>query len=338
MSSPQLSAPQRKPGAKSSSRVLLGLMVLALAAIGGFTIAYYRLVHYDRQAVLHIPPGTAMAARLDVEQVVLYEPLRKHLFPVLNDARGQDKPPALERFERLTSVNLGMDLRELVFCAAPGGDWALLVGGLFPTSGVIEGLAQLLEQDQVRSCQLSGTTLSCTSPRLLMRQADDGVIVLASSEAQLHKAATPSTTFEELGMPREGAGAFVITDQALRPLLDNPLLRLAPGGTTLSRIQRANAELSLGQNADVKLTLIPGEGLSVEQLQAHAEQLLSVLKVLSSLNPSGGLASERQLLARASIQAAPGGLVVRSHYTQQELDLAAREIAGAMRAWLDAPD
>ena len=323
--------------ARSPRSVLLGLALLVALALTGLVLAYLRLIHYERAAVHHLPEGTTLAVRLDFEHVVLYEPLRQHLFPILDAARGADQPPALQRFQAHTGVNLGMHLRELLVGIGPEGQWTVVVGGLFPAWGLVEGVHAFLEQDGSDRCELTDGRMHCTAPTVFVQQAPDQVLVLASSQEQLERALTRTAVYRDLGLSKDGAGSLVLTRAALAPLVSSSPLALTPSAQTLRNLERVNAELSLGEHVDVRLLLTPTADLTPSQLQAEAEGLLALLRLWATLDPSARLAEARQLLARADTSATHDGLVVRSHYTREELDSMARNLAFTLRQWAAGP-
>jgi hypothetical protein len=314
----------------SGGKVFVGLVLGAVTVLGAFAIGYWRLVHYSRSAAFHLPAGTHFAVRLDVEQVVLFEPLRKNLFPVLTEGRA---PGVLARVEAATGVNPAMDLREVLFAIGPAGEWTFLVGGLFPKD-LTSGVAQVLDGEGVKSCALRGQRLHCTAPELWLAQAPDNLLVVASSEAQLARAIERSDTHKTLGFPVTGAGALVATSAQFGPWLENPLLGLLPGVRTLSQVRRVNGDLRLAERAEVRLRLLPEAGLDVQTLQSQAEQALAALKGLSNLVPGDGMLGGRPFLSRATVSVEGGAALLSSHYTQTELDLTARAVAASLREWL----
>ena len=64
----------------------LAALALTLVAAAGAWWAYRSLIHYERRAALHLPGDADFVARLDLEQVVMFEPVRKYLLPLIDEA------------------------------------------------------------------------------------------------------------------------------------------------------------------------------------------------------------------------------------------------------------
>src|SRR5690606_18391005 len=68
--------PRQHRRAVSHRLVWVGLVALAVIVLATFVIGYWVFVRYERRVLRHVPADTLVALRLDVEQVVLYEPIR----------------------------------------------------------------------------------------------------------------------------------------------------------------------------------------------------------------------------------------------------------------------
>src|SRR5262245_12328516 len=134
--------PERARDSLAAERRPVPARVLAFAGAGVAAalvlvafVAYRELIHYERRAIEHVPEGAELALRVDLEQVVLFDPVRRHLLPLLDRAPLGDAPvEPVSRLLRLreAGVNLGMDLREVVFARIePGAGWLLALGGIF---------------------------------------------------------------------------------------------------------------------------------------------------------------------------------------------------------------
>jgi hypothetical protein len=310
------------------------LALLMGLAIAGFALVYLRFVHYDRVAATHVPPGTVMAARIDLGQVILFEPLRKHVFAVLNEQRSTNESPVLERLQQKTGISLAMDLREVVFTRGPKSEWAVIIGGIFPSHGVASGMLELLQEEGVTGCQLEGEVLACQEHGIVARQADDGVIVVASSREQLERGLTPSETFTLLGLPKDGAGALVVDRALFAPLVDNPLARLLPGMNVVQQVQALRANLELSSQVKVMMRVLPRADVPPQQFAAQAEQLVGAFRALGA-NVGGHIAAQ-QLFARASVAGDGEGIVIQSFFTRDELELFAQQLASVLRAALSS--
>ncbi len=167
--------------------VAAGLVALTAVALTVAVLMYTQLMGYERVAARHLPAGVEAAVRIDVEQRVLFDPVRRRLLPVLRRAIAPslDSTDAERLFARLkgrTGLELGVDLREIVVASGPGtGEWGLVLGGLFPRHAVLEALHSLLQEagvpgvHSVRDGQLRFANGRCIAA------SDTGLLVIASS-------------------------------------------------------------------------------------------------------------------------------------------------------------
>lgn len=325
----EASAAAARPRLPVSHRIVwLGLVALALVILGVFGTGYWVLVRYEPKAAAHIPASTLLAARGDVEQVVLYEPLRRHVFPVLDGrAEGLDR---LERFKALSKVNIGMDLREIVVAVLPDTQVVVIIGGLFPQSGLVAALAKLTSSGAERaSCTQHGARLTCG--HAYAEQATDGCLVFASSEQALDAALKGSAWATEQGMPRAPI-ALVAREAALEvfgPRASLPIATALPGG-----ISKMTAQADLSDPLQVELAI---EGLDSSG-EALVPRMLAGLQAWTAANPGPDLAGERALLARATVATSAGRSVVRSTWLRQDLDKALRALGDVVADLLARAD
>lgn len=308
MSAELVSRPRRGLRARS---VLLGLLVLFLLVIGAFTYGYFRLVHYERRAALHLPPQVQLVARLDLEQVVLFEPFRRYVLGGLK--RNLPDPEAWKRLEEEAGVNLAMDLREVLFAQGrEPSHWVIVVAGLFPKQGVLEGVQRWLQARRADvapgaaskpACQMEGQYLRCPGLGLYARQADDGVILLGSDQSFVEQAAQGSERHRQLALSPSTTALEFALDMTSGKFAD------AAGAAALmtparSKIARVNGRAVLDTDVQVELLLTPLPGVTAEQLHAGVTSALQVLQGLYALaGPDVG--GERSLLATARVSTRP---------------------------------
>jgi hypothetical protein len=305
--------------------VWYGLVALALVILAVFGVGYWVLVRYEPVAVRHVPGSALAAVRVDVEQVVLYEPVRKHLFPVLDG--GPSSAHRLQRFKEASGVNLGMDLREIVAVALPDGETLFLVGGLFPKSGLAAAIDRVIRESPkgAGACALAAQRLRC--PGLVVGQADDGVLVIARSERGFEAATTGSDWSERAGLP----AAPLAMVAALPP----EFMRMASGALALApwlrRVERLTVSADLGDPLEVEASL---SGLGSDAV-SEVRGSLEILQQLAAANPGADRAGERAVLARATVAEKDGRPVVRSQWTRAEVDRAMRSLADVLATALE---
>ncbi len=216
---------KRAAGIERGGAVRWGLVwavfgVTVLVAMGVGAYLYFVLMRYERVAAHHVPDGAQAAARWDVEQALLYEPLRRHLLPVLDEALsepGSANPDGLQRLEAATRINLGRDLREVVVTRGPGDDdWMVALGGMFPRTGVLDGLLELLHETGQRWEFDAPHSLATGPAGLAVGRAEDGVLMIASSRKHLLACLPAQSRSEAMGLAMDTPGSL-----AIEPLPDH---------------------------------------------------------------------------------------------------------------------
>jgi hypothetical protein len=320
--------------------VLAGLAALFALAGGAALFGYFYFIRYERVAARHLPADTTAALRLDLEKVILFEPVRKHLFPLF-DELGRGGQPGMSRARRLedkTGVNIGIDCRELVLAQGPtSADWVLLVGGRFKGRNLIGGLGEVLRED--------GIQVSSEQQRLVFAsgiaaaQAEDGTLVVAANRSRLESSLPEQQTYERLGLAPEGPGGFAVDGRLLREVASSPAAYVAPALRDLESVERITATLALGPQVTVDGRVAFMAQADVQALEERGRALLLTLSQLSSMLPGQDLAGERAALERASIeQTGERSLRVVVPWTREDIDRGAQALAAAVRAVAAAPE
>lgn len=271
--------------------VALGLLALVGLAVGAGLFIYWRYVRYERVVALHVPADSRAALRLDVEKVVFFEPVRAHVLPLFD--RWQADPRLRSRLKRIqgrTGLELGVDLRELAVSVGPApGDWVVAAGGLFARKKLLEGIRDALNEEfvgeppkgQAVKWRLDGPMLVADRGSTVLGQAEDGVLIIASSVARL------TAALNGPGLPdldRSGAGGFVLDTAALLGDVPPGALVAAPGLLTLRRIQRVTGSFELaGPTVDVKARARVQPGEPAEQLVPAVRDLVRAAPVWAGL-------------------------------------------------------
>lgn len=304
--------------------VWIGLSTLAFFVLGVFVAGYWFLVRYEDKVARHVPAGALLALRLDVEQVVLYQPIRKHVFPVLDGEKV--KADRLARLKAETGVNLGMDLREILLVVLPDGQFVAAVGGLFPESELLAKVVPVLPANS--GCTIQGQRLQCrlTAGIVWFEQARDGVVVASNSEQALGLALAESGEGVALGLERAPIALTVSWQRAMSKL---PFDLAALGAPSwLPEVTALEAQADLSDPLQVQLVLAGVASSKVEVVRASLQHM----QALTGLVRGPDLAGERDVLARASVQTTPEGRVaVASTWARNDVERAARAFAD----WLE---
>ena len=288
---------------------------LALAFIGGLFI-YFKFVAYGRVAARHLPDDTRLAARIDVETLLISDPIRGRLLPLFDQgAPRADLKARHDRFRAHTGVELGRDLREIVLSVSDAG-WVLVFGGKFPRSGLVEGLRITLAEEPTPSVLTDGVLQVQNGPAI--GQASDGALVVASDPTRLRAALQGGDAYLRLGLPPEGAGGF-----ALRVVEPFP-----PG---FDKFDSVSGSLQLGQQVevDVAVRLLPGAS-------SEPTGIASAFATLAAAAPPES-AARRPLEHAKIVPHREGEVGVQLSWTRAELDRGAAWLASLLTAQFARP-
>jgi hypothetical protein len=201
-----------RSGSRSFPVVISVFAALIVAGITLGVVIHSRYVAFERTVARHVPEQAAFVIRWDVEKITLFEPTRRYLLPLLDAAPGDARAPAgatrRKRFAEATGLDVGRDLREAMAVIGPReGQWALVLGGAFPETGVVPALERLLGEEGQSVRRLGEEALEGPNG-ISFGKASDGALVLASSPESL-RAALPVRGLVD-GVPRTGAGSLVL--------------------------------------------------------------------------------------------------------------------------------
>lgn len=323
-------APRARGEARSFGSVALGGLALAAVIVAVAAALYIRFIRYERLAVRHVPPGSVLAIRLDVQQAILYDPVRRHLLPLLG---GPGRLPAqgdsrLAHVETITGIRRG-DLREIVLSrGAARTDWVIVLAGLFPRDVGANLLGAALSGSG-EAWSLSSDGRAVVGPGgVAVGRAEDGAVLVASSEAEFRAARPQTSTFVELGLEARGPGSFAFGADVLGELRRTPWI-LAEGDlpAMLERLTRVRGVVTLGDR--VGLNLI-SEGTGSE---AIARRELEMLRAFghSGVTPPAVLARGAADRARVTAVGA-GSASLELAWEREEVDRAFALLAETIRA------
>ncbi|HEY3254533.1 MAG TPA: hypothetical protein VGJ91_11310, partial [Polyangiaceae bacterium] len=283
---------------------------LALAFVGGLLI-YFKFVAYGRVAARHMPDDTRLAARIDVETLLISDPIRARLLPLFDQGAPRAELKARhDRFRAHTGVELGRDLREIVLSVSDSG-WVLVFGGKFPKSGLVEGLQTTLSEEPTPSVLQDGVLQVQNGPAI--GQASDGALVVASDASRLRAALLGGQAYLRLGLPPEGAGGFAF--QVARPF---------PAG--FEQFDRVSGSVQLGQQVDVDVAVRLRTGASSEP-----SGIASAFATLGASAPADS-AARRPLEHAKIVPHREGEVGVQLSWTRPELDRGVAWLASLLEA------
>lgn len=335
----QPASPSVRKGALGSRWVLFGLLALFCAMVGGFYLGYRLLVFYERRAALHLPQGTDAVARLDLEQVVLFEPFRQH---ILGSAKRWVSAAEWTDLGDRLGINFGMDLREVLVAVETTGPGAsegravVVIAGLFPKTGVLENFAGWLKDHGHDVCHSEGKRLSCPSRGLIAEQAEDGSIVIAPNLKVLGEALPVSERYEALGLqPGNGAIEFGWRPATPGAPAGVSMPSWLPGANFLSEFAAVDGRVLLETDALLQIRLSTAPGIDVQRLQRSTESMRQTFQALLALS-GPEVVGEKTLLAGATVGIDPKNadkVLVQSVWQRRDIDRAAQALGDLLWSW-----
>ncbi len=207
-------SPADRRGGLSHRAIFSAFALAVVLGVSGGAFLYARFVRFTRVAASHIPATFSAAVRVDVEQVILFEPVRRSLFPLLNElpTPSPKEAPRVRRLESEAGVQLAIDLRELLLTWDNAGNWLGVIAGKFPSRRVTQAVAAEFAssvKQSISPLKLPGAVAAFQlAPEFTLAEAIDGAVLLGTRKGV------------ELGLlaaghllPKEGPGAVAISGQ-----------------------------------------------------------------------------------------------------------------------------
>jgi hypothetical protein len=333
-----------RAGVRFRSLALFGLGAGCVAALG-IWVAYGQFIHYERRALAHVPVGAELVARLDVEKVPLFEPVRRHLLPLI------DKLPLLRtapsdalsgegRLARLRNLgfNIAVDLREILIAdvSEPPG-WVVVLGGIYDTDGFVPTVEAVLRAEAVTGVTRVGDTLRFAPSGAMLGQAADGSLIVASDPATLANALPASEHSASLGLTATGAGELFAT----AAWLQNGWARLAQSTSEpawLGLLRSIGITLRLGSDLHLDGRLEAASPEQAHELESVLERWRQAQQLTGPSVPQADWGGERAVLARTQIGQTNDSVVVfSSSWERAEFDRAVRSLASWVERRFAAP-
>jgi hypothetical protein len=318
--------------ARSFKSVAVGGVTLAVVVLAVMFALYLRYVHYERVACFHLPPNTVLAVRVDVEQAIFYEPMRRHILPLLGGPGSSptEADARLSRIEVRSRLKRG-DLREIVIGrGAARGDWVVVLGGIFPRGSGSDRLVTALADEPGWTPATGGRHAEHRTTGIAVARAPDGAVVIASSKAVIAASLPTTGTFEALGLPAGGAGGFALSHAALTELAQWPPV-LVSGNlpADIGRVDTVTGRFTPGERIRLVATFRGADGGAARRA---AEGSLELLRARSRAGETRENVPLRGGVDRAAIRDGSAGVELSSELERPEVDYALAALADAIRA------
>lgn len=302
---------------------------MLLAGLGAYL--YFALWAYEPTALRHVPAGANIVVRADAAKLVVFKPVREHLWPLLleRDGEAADKDRRIARIREETGVAIPTDLRELVVASVDGVAWVAVIGGNIEKGRFVPGLAKVLAEEGLDGWAVEGDLLAHRTGSVI-GQADDGTLVLATHR-EIAEAALPRSESDtsSLPVPTDGAIGFRVSHPALARLV-----RQIPDGIPvgpLTQIDELSGNVALTDDPRLSLEVTPKAPAQPPALAAELSGMFSKLGLALLFVPSD-LYGAKKAISDATVTAGDGRVHVHAPWPYGPLDQAVKLLANSLRA------
>ena len=338
--------PAPRPAAGSRKGCFIAAASAVLTVLGVVALALYFFVwRYEPLARRHIPGDANLVLRLEGAEIALFAPVRKHLWPLLEEtssgeapANAGSRPPSKTRSARIkdaTGVNVATDVREILVASTDAASWVMLVGGRIPPGRFVSGLERVAREEGWVGWRRSGDLLLGPGG-VSVGQADDGTIAIGT-EGEIVRAALPaSDEWKRLDLPQQGAVTFAITREAWGGMGGAIGGMLPRGGAGLfRRASRATGVMTLGETPALTMQIHPVAGETPATLASDVETIVGDLKLLTLLLPD--VVGEKGALRSTRVTPKGGAVEVHADWPLDGLERACERLARLLRDLRPAP-
>lgn len=330
-------APPAAPPRKTARGVWILLAAILAAAVVGPLVFWLGFWRFEPTAQRHIPAGTVVAIRADARALFLFGPFRDHVLPALTPPPSDPtKPALLARVRSHTGVDLGRDVREVVVATPDASRWAILLGGRFQTSArrgpFIDGFEQAVEAEPGAFEWTPKDDVLVGPMGASVAQADDGTILLTSTEDLARAARHATDDYRELWLSSAGDISFSIGHAALLHAGIGARGTL-PEAAILERAERITGWIVLGEReSKVVVDVMPRAGEAVEPFGVAIEALVkaSLARMAPAAEEPGDRAAARALAAAilrtAKVQVRADSVMITSKAPGPDVEAACRAL------------
>ena len=318
--------------------ILFFVFVLVLAGAGAVG-AYWHYFRYEPVAARHVPVGSSLAVRVDFQEIALFAPVRRHIWPVFFEQRAANSADSettlANRIEKATGLKLGRDIREIIFVnhgRTDSGKWLVILGGKIPR-GMVGALAELAEKEKA-SWELtpSKDALVFRSLGFALGQASDRTLIFASDLATLSLALPSQDGARAMGLPETGALGFAISASAWNEWGSGVAATFVPGVRSLAQLQGCNGRFLLGSEPQLEMQCRLAQGVDAEKIRSSLLGITTTVQGLSLLVGGSDTMGERRALADLKIEnLGDGRLRMVAPWPMDGLDRGAEMLATKLR-------
>ena len=294
-------------------------------------------------ASAHLPDSCDAVTHVDIAKVMGSAPVKKHIVPALEAAQKKQEGKDAEKgdqsftaFLKEADLDPMKDLTELAVCVSKipigggGGDpdfGFALSGNL--KKNILDALKKSSKDEKLTDIDIAGIKALATDDKdPSVAQAEDGVLVLASTEAMLKSMYKSSKAHEEYKLPDTGI-SIVVPGKIVKQAMEQS----QGGGDNPFKPHAANAGRAAitadPTNGNVELRIDMGNEKAAIELGGFVKTLMPKLtEGPPSQDPMGAMA--QGMLKDAKVDNQGSELVITLKVPADQLDAMAKQAAAAI--------
>lgn len=333
-----------RPGRRSRFPLALTMVLALLVVVGGGAFAaYWFVLRYEPVAHRHVPTGSSLAVRIDFQEIALFGPVRRHLWPLVFEREANAQATAApssfaDRIEAATGLKLSRDIREILlvnYGRTDSGQWFAVLGGKIP-SGVVRGLAvELAGKEETTAWEhlLPEDILVWRTLGVAIGQAKDRSLIVASDRKTLALALPEQDGARAMGLPESGAFTFAVAASAWNEWGSGMAATFLPGLRSLAKLHGCNGRFALGSSPELSMQCRLASDVDANQVRSSLLGLVTVARGMTTLAGGADVLGERKALADLQIDALPDGrIMVTAPWPTAGLERGAEALATKVRA------
>ncbi|MEZ4445998.1 MAG: hypothetical protein R3B72_43380 [Polyangiaceae bacterium] len=326
--------PGGPPPKKGKGLLVLGILG-GLLVVGGIVVAMVMLLgggsRQVSKAYAHLPEGCDAVIHVDVKGLLAVPSVKEHLLPAL-DKKAKESEDASKgaRFLLTAGLDPRKDITGVAVCLdniSPTGappDFVVVMGGDLVEGGILDALDKHGDPTKYKkSVDKDGLrVVEYTEDDVVITQAPDAALVLASSMALLKKGVGTSKAYKDVyDLPLGSHVAGIVTQSTVQSLAT---IASATGGPFGSELNGAG-RIELSANLDSGKVRAELDLASASEAEALVKTLRELRKGIDSVP---GVDPEiSKIVAESKIVSQEKKLIVQLTIPKQLIDQGVKELA-----------
>jgi hypothetical protein len=340
-------APKAKKAAAAKGGKGLALLIIAAVVVVGLGVGAALLYVFSSVgktrsvAHEHLPPTCDVVARADVAKIQALPSFQAKVKPVLDElaseATALDDPDMADLRSFLVEARLDpvRDIEEVALCVSDpvgGAKFAVIVGGVFSSEGVVDAAAKRGESSE-RVTIAGRSVVKSRSKKagvtVFLGQAEDGAIVFSNDEGLLAGALEKSDAHQAIyKLPLDAEASVVVTSGLMTKQAER--IKANPFAKGFASVTGASGSLGLASPGG-KARLYTASPAAAADVERELSGLLALARLKGSILGGGGGGKPTLMDALTNLKTSVDGSDV-----VLELPVKAEDVAAAMDAAAEA--